>query len=518
VKPGAEGTEIHAGAGDDIITIEAGDWSVDTVGVITASGGAGDDLFEVSVPDAGDAARLPAQGVYLHGGPGSDSYAISSAGVQNGRVFIDDLSSPGQINSLAMGFGYTGSGVALSRGSLLLSFPEDGLEIHLQNFDPDDSLAGPRDIDVFRFADGTDLGYADLLARGFDLRGSAEADHLQGTSVVDRMHGLEGDDLLVGGDGDDQLQGGAGDDRLEGGAGDDTYLFAQGDGADTLVDDSGHDRIRFADGIHREDVLFTQQDDALGVTYGGQDRIHVAQWFADPAGAVEVFEFADGSTLSRSEVEDMLAAPSNRIVGTDRDDQIWGGMEDDLISANAGDDLVFALAGNDHVQGGEGSDWLFGAGGDDILVGGGGLDMLVGGEGSDEYRFSRGDGSDRIYNWSWSGEGELDTLRFGPDLAPAQLWFSRTGSDLTAQIIGSADRVSATGWYYHDAARIDRVAAGEGDWIVADQLERLIGAVAGFDVNGAAVVELSAAQEAEYSAIVAAYWSSAAEPGAGVAG
>ena len=48
-----------------------------------------------------------------------------------------------------------------------------------------------------------DRTYAGLLARGFDLAGSAAGETIRGTSVDDRIDGRGGADTLLGGRGSD---------------------------------------------------------------------------------------------------------------------------------------------------------------------------------------------------------------------------------------------------------------------------------------------------------------------------
>lgn len=59
-------------------------------------------------------------------------------------------------------------------------------------------------------------------------------------------------------------------------------------------------------------------------------------------------------------------------------------------------DLLFGEGGNDYLYGHGGTDVIYGGEGRDTLVGGAGDDHLEGGEGFDTYRWSTGDGNDRI--------------------------------------------------------------------------------------------------------------------------
>jgi hypothetical protein len=90
------------------------------------------------------------------------------------------------IPELARAAGVSASSVRLGQGSVLID-TGTGLNIHLEDVDFNDVLGGPRTLDLITFADGTVWRYEDLIARGFDLEGSAQSDTLRGSNVVDRI-------------------------------------------------------------------------------------------------------------------------------------------------------------------------------------------------------------------------------------------------------------------------------------------------------------------------------------------
>ena len=94
---------------------------------------------------------------------------------------------------------------------------------------------------------------------------------------------------------------------------------------------------------------------------------------------------------------------------------------------------------------------------------------------------------------------------------PEDLWFSRSGNDLHAQLLGTADQVRVLGWYADKAARVTHLSTSRGDLIAADQVEQLVQAIAGFGVEPAAVIALTPEQQTNYSAMVTAYWGTAGE-------
>jgi len=267
---------ITAGAGDDVINALGGDDSVDAgAGNDIVAGGIGNDT--------------------LTGGPGSDTYLYD---LGDGIDTINDVSLPGEGNTLQFGPGISPNDVTLDVGSFLIRIGTTGGALHLSNFDPANVL-GPRTIETFRFADGTVLSYDQLVQRGFDLTGTDGNDSITGTNVVDRITALAGDDMLVGGRGADHLQGDVGHD---------TYLFNIGDGSDTIDDTvlpGAGNRIQFGAGISQRDLSFVQDEIARTLTIhigtSGTDRLVLANF--DPRRAngslvVSALEFADGNAVN----------------------------------------------------------------------------------------------------------------------------------------------------------------------------------------------------------------------------
>ena len=254
---GNEADELHGSSGDDILI-----------------GGAGTDT--------------------LDGGTGRDTYIFNRG---DGPDWIYD--GLGENNTLRFGAGISSNDIALNLGSLKLNLG-NGDEIHIANFDQNDAF-NSSSINSFEFADGATLTTTELLARGFDIDGTAGADTLTGTNTTDRISGLGGDDTLIAGAGDDILAGGTGNDILQGGAGNDTYLFNLGDGQDRVADGANAvgNAVQFGTGITAGNTQFFQQGADLLVKYGTQGDTILIQNFVPnglaSAQAISQFQFADGS-------------------------------------------------------------------------------------------------------------------------------------------------------------------------------------------------------------------------------
>ena len=172
------------------------------------------------------------------------------------------------------GVGMNPTALKLRTGSLMLDFG-NGDNLHITDINPQDvfnSLENSR----FEFSDGTILNGNQLLARGFDLDGTAGNDQIIGTNTTDRIHGLDGNDTLYGGAGDNQLHGDAdtvsvplaeqGNDLLDGGAGNDS-LYGYG-GNDTLLGGDGNDTLNGDEG---DDILSGGTGDDLLIGGTGSD-------------------------------------------------------------------------------------------------------------------------------------------------------------------------------------------------------------------------------------------------------
>ncbi|SFC58204.1 calcium-binding protein [Tropicimonas isoalkanivorans] len=81
----------------------------------------------------------------------------------------------------------------------------------------------------------------------------------------------------------------------------------------------------------------------------------------------------------------------DRLAGKGGADRLFGGDGRDVVLGNDGKDLLIGGEGRDVVRGGDGRDTLRGAGGNDVLDGG---------RGADRFLFDRGDGRDRIVDFT----------------------------------------------------------------------------------------------------------------------
>jgi Ca2+-binding RTX toxin-like protein len=338
--------------GDDVLTGGRGD--------DTLSGGTGNDTMD--------------------GGPGQDTYLFN---LGDGEDTITDTSLAGDGNTLQFGMGITPNDLSLTLGSLLIRVGTNGDAVHLTPFDPTDAL-GPHAIETFRFADGAVLSYAQLLAMGFDLTGTAGDDSLTGTNVGDRINGLDGNDMIDAGGGDDLLDGGAGSDMLMGRAGNDIYVVdATGDIVTELADQG-------TDTVQTSLVAYTLDANVENLTLIGTGP----------------------SVGSGNALTNLLTGNSeaNLLDGKGGADTMIGGAGDDLYVVDQVGDTVVELTGEGAVDSitssvsyslspnvenlvligvaainGTGND------GDNVLTGNSAANVLTGLTGNDTYVVSTGD-------------------------------------------------------------------------------------------------------------------------------
>jgi Ca2+-binding RTX toxin-like protein len=368
----------------------------------------------------------------LQGGEGNDTYFIGRGGG------VDTIADSGGVDTLRLDA--SPEEVSLGLGSLRIRIGDGGDEVHLESFDPDDVLAGS-DIEIFRFADGTELGYAELVARGFDLFGTPGDDTVVGTNVLDR------------------IDGGAGDDLLAGGLGSDTYRFGPASGQDLIREAASatdSDTLEVLAGP--DDVTVTREDGNIVLSLaGGADRVAV-EWFGDPDARIENVTFADGTAWDAATLEAeipgeanqppvvahpleqhvvdagaafVLAVPAETFADEDAGDELtlsaslFGGgalpswlafdpasatfsgkpkakhidiwqlsvTATDAAGASASSDfgLIVRSSADATAKGDSGDDVLYGNSGDETLKGKGGNDYLFGDAGDDVLKGGRGD-------------------------------------------------------------------------------------------------------------------------------
>lgn len=427
----------------------------------------------------------------LVAGLGDDSYLIELGDGQ------DTLVETGGQDAVLYGAGIVASDVSVHRvgSDLLLSHTNGSDRLTIKGwFAYTDGRAWVEEI---RFADGNVWSADELTRQALTQMGSDGNDNLKGSDNFgdtlsggagnDTLYGYSGDDHLAGGAGYDYLYGGNGNDTLavgagggyaDGGLGDDLYLYDGGDGALGVGDSGGDDSVRFGEGIQAEDAKFQKQGNSLTITLADGGQIILNDWFyyANGSRMIERFQFADGATLTATELNQILLTQEGTIgndslsgtglgdtlIGAAGDDHLYGYSGNDLLQGDQGHDRVYGGDGDDRLEGSEGDDRLYGEAGNDSLDGGAGDDYLIGGSGDDSY-LALGQGQDRIFD-----AVGLDSLYFINETRPEQLIITRVNADLHIGFVGRDDSVILLEWF-RTPHNIERFIFADGSqWGAAD--------------------------------------------------
>ncbi|WP_436397730.1 DUF4214 domain-containing protein [Roseobacter sp. S98] len=409
----------------------------------------------------------------LYGGTGSlqsengnDTYHWSKG---DGNDVIYDLAESLLETDTLVLTDVNSSEVALSRPlgtkNLEISISSTGEKITvLNNFSNVGTLA--IGIEAIQFSDGVNWDITDILAQTSHPSGTSGSDTLSGFEgeYDDIIFGLEGNDSLSGFGGDDELYGGSGNDQISGGEGDDTIdggtgedRLSGGGGNDTLTGGADNDDLN---GFGGNDELRGDGGDDIARGGHGNDILFGGDGF-DTLEGDEGNDHIDGG----EDDDELFGGTGNDYLdGGSGFDSLYGGGGDDLLKGGGGIDILTGDDGSDHLYGGDGADELAGGSGDDRLfgengadtieggygndyiVGGLGVDTLDGDEGSDTYYWSKGDGKDRIEDYSLS-TSDVDTLILG-DVSSTDVDLSWKNSGLNLRIT-----ILSTGEWITDDAR-----------------------------------------------------------------
>lgn len=220
---------------------------------------------------------------------------------------------------------------------------------------------------------------------------------------------------------------------ISGGSQGTTYQYSAGSGSQVINGNSVvvGSRVSFGAGI-APSTLSLGLGSLLIRTGNVGDELHITGFDPNDAYAsspVQSFEFADGTTLSYSQLIDM---------GFD-------------LKGSAGDDIITGTSAIDRIEGDAGND---------TLSGGAGNDILNGGAGNDTYVFGYGDGVDRIYDNDLSAN--IDTVSFKDSVHPGDIEIVRNGDDLELHLAGSADVLVLSNWCAGSAYRVEQVQFADG--------------------------------------------------------
>lgn len=277
------------------------------------------------------------------------------------------------------------------------------------------------------FADGTTLDVGPVLT--FIRTGTATNTDLVGSGW--------GANTFVLGAGGDHVTFGTGSHQ---GSNQNIVLFHRGDGAATVNTNGAQGLLKLGSGISRADVMLTTDlsGDLKLSLEGATDSLTVAQALAPGNTAIQSPTFADGTT--------------------------WG-LSQLAFLANTGTAGASTLAGTT---------------GNDILDGQGKATLIIGGGGNHTYLMRQGYGAVAIDNATNNGGAAQGEIDFGRGVSEQNLWFTRSGDDLVAQILGSADAVDVKSSFgSNPSAQVAGFTAYDG-LKLGGQVGQLVSAMATF--------------------------------------
>ena len=346
-------------------------------------------------------------------GNGGDDTFIFNRGY--GTLFVadghtDESDPPHKVLRLGQGIAESDlTFTADASGSITLQIGTEGDQVILQYMANGPQFLGVQQV---QFADGTSLTGQEVVSLALASEGTAGADNLFGTDGADILDGKGAP------------------------AGSEDYASGNG-GADTFVFNAGYGHLNiFESGIYEggndpSNTTATLQfgagitPAALGVSTGGYKSLFLTDNTAgdqvelggaliadydDPSSAYKVFgvaqvRFADGTVWTQSQLAALVAT---------------GTTDSDTITGTSGNDLLDGRGGGDTVSGGGGYDTYF------LRQGYGMLTV------------------DNSTSGNTAAQGEVD---YGPGITEQNLWFTQSGDDLIASVLGSADAVDVKGWF-----------------------------------------------------------------------
>lgn len=253
-----------------------------------------------------------------------------------------------------------------------------------------DRVFGGNGADRVYGGDGNDL--VDGGAHNDRIWGEAGNDTLRGAEGNDRIWGQQGDDRLEGGNGDDRLYGGGGNDRLDGGNGSDLMVGGRGGDSYTITGEAGDVNII--------------RDNGSAASYTNMDTLDASAISMTNASNTALLATPDiWDALSFERVgNDMVVTQTETGAVTIIEDMLNVDMHDkafiELLQTSIytfyiSDGAVTNFANDRDWTGGLGADVsevLIGTDGDDEIYGGTGVNYIHSGDGADVFIYKAGDG------------------------------------------------------------------------------------------------------------------------------
>jgi len=536
----ADGTavwEFLAGdaAANTLVGTSANDWLQGDAGADQLQGGAGHDLLNGGTGND-----------TMTGGAGNDVYVVDSTSdvtTENASEGTDTVYSAVTLTLAANVENLVLTGTAALNGTgntLANTLTGNAANNTLSGGTGADALRGGAGDDTYvvdntgdtvveNAGEGTDLVQSSVT---YTLAANVENLTLTGTSAINAtgnasnntLTGNSANNTLTGNDGDDWLDGGSGSDTMRGGLGNDTYVVAQTGDVVTENANEGTDTVRssitYTLGSNLENLTLTGTTAINGtgntlanVLTGNSANNTLTgnagdDWLEGLAGSDTMRGGAGNDTYVVTETGDIVTENANEGSDTVRASityTLGSNVENVILTGTAalnatGNTLANALTGNSAANS------LTGNAGADTLDGGAGADTLTGGTGNDTYLLGRGYGVDTVVE-NDSTAGNTDVATFLAGVAHDQVWFLRSGNNLEASIIGTADAFILKDWYLGTQYRAEQFKTTDGNKTLLEaNVQNLVNAMASFGPPAAGQTTLPPDYQTALAPVIAANW------------
>ena len=426
-----ENLGIALGSGDNTISIP-----VTVAGITTTiTGGAGNDVFNVSSDASSDSGNLDGirGDLVLVGGGGINTININDRGNTTGRgttlnnVIVTDSSITGMtgdaggsgvIRYSATGGFSGGINVFNGSGDDYLTFEStlSGVATIIRAGAGDDVITATdttqgRNGQLEVFGEGgsdTVNGAAwqsDMIAFGDDgvVLLSPDNTPLQAYSTnphagdYNTLIGGSGNNVLIGGTGNDELIGGAGNNVLIGDGGTVSWdaqnitsiksidpshggndSITTGSGRNTIIGGFGNDTIRAIDSATNSNIVLGDNGELLYAANGLLSSVRTTDTTED-SGGDDTVTLGNGSNVVLGGMgSDTIVAGSGFNILIGDNGAVYYRLDGNTVSANVALTTLPGLGGNDVITSGSGNDVLIGGTGNDVLNGGDGNNVLIG--------------------------------------------------------------------------------------------------------------------------------------------
>lgn len=407
-------------------------------------------------------------------GKGGDDYFESLAGGNDTYVFnlgdgCDYIKDLGGNDVIKFGEGINANNIRfvknLTNNDLEIYFDIEncGDVLTVENFFGSDD----NKIEKIIFADGTEItdiaSLVSIIASEGDitLPETAWEAQLRGENNSSAI-GNALDNNFVGNIGDNTFNGGAGDDSFFDEGGSDRFIYNLGDGQDYITNIGGMDAIIFGNGITKENIIFTRDENNLVISFvdNDLDSICIDGYFSSDDNKIELFKFANGDVLSdisayletESGEVPQIVSDGSVVLAENEQNATISGENNSLVLGNNLDNTIVGNSGNNTYYGGAGNDTI--------------SDLLGG---NDTYIYQYGNGNDVITDL-----GGVDTIKFEGAISPEDVIFEKDGDNLVISFREKDGSITVNGYFLDDNHKIENITFQDGT-VLQDVSDILIG-------------------------------------------